>query len=446
LSTPPANGFRTFLIVWSTQSISVFGNALTLFAVTIWLTQVQYAGDHQRQQLALAVSAVWIVRSAAAVFAAPLAGAWADRHDRKRTMMVMDIANGGLSLVLMVLVISNGLHMWILLAIIALSALFGAFHVAAFDTSYAMIVPEKDLARANGMMQTTSELAGIVGPAIAAGLIALPGLARQGVIGSDLGRIIGSLPDGMALAIGLDAITFLLAAAALVFLTVPSPQRTDLAPGSTRPAQSIWADMREGAQFILDRRPLLWLLASFSVANLFGSPLFVFQPLLVKFNLAADWAAHNLTFETSLALMNALASLGGLVGGLIISTWGGLKTRRVYGVLVPMVVAAAAEVLFGLSSTLVLSLTMIFIVSSMIMILRAHMQAIWQAQTPHEMQGRVFAVRRLIAQFTWPLGTALAGWASGLFNPGWVLAVMGLLFLAFSLGQLLNRTLLRVEA
>ena len=35
---------------------------------------------------------------------------------------------------------------------------------------------------------------------------------------------------------------------------------------------------------------------------------------------------------------------------------------------------------------------------------------IWLTQTPHELQGRVFAVHRLIAQFTWPLSAALAGW------------------------------------
>ena len=35
----PPNGFRTFVIVWMTQSISVFGSALTWFAVTVWLTQ-----------------------------------------------------------------------------------------------------------------------------------------------------------------------------------------------------------------------------------------------------------------------------------------------------------------------------------------------------------------------------------------------------------------------
>jgi hypothetical protein len=57
----------------------------------------------------------------------------------------------------------------------------------------------------------------------------------------------------------------------------------------------------------------------------------------------------------------------------------------------------------------------------------------------------VFSVRRLIAQFTWPLSTALAGWAGGLFNPGMVLAVLGGCLALFCVVQLFNPYLMRVE-
>jgi hypothetical protein len=78
-------------------------------------------------------------------------------------------------------------------------------------------------------------------------------------------------------------------------------------------------------------------------------------------------------------------------------------------------------------------------------ILNAHSQTIWQTQTPRELQGRVFSVRRLIAQCTSPLGTVLAGIFSGLLNPGMVMGVMGLVLAVFCLGQMFNPYLLRVE-
>jgi hypothetical protein len=54
-------------------------------------------------------------------------------------------------------------------------------------------------------------------------------------------------------------------------------------------------------------------------------------------------------------------------------------------------------------------------------------------------------VRRLIAQFTWPLSTALAGWAGGRFNPGTVIAVLGIVLTVFCIAQLFNPYLLQVE-
>ena len=77
--------------------------------------------------------------------------------------------------------------------------------------------------------------------------------------------------------------------------------------------------------------------------------------------------------------------------------------------------------------------------------MNSHSQTIWQTQTPPELQGRVFAVRRLIAQFTWPLSTAMAGWAGGLFDPGMVVAVLGVILTVFCIAQLFNPYLLRVE-
>ena len=54
----PPNGWRTFLIVWATQSISVFGSALTGFAITVWLTTTMYPNPEQKPQLAWALSAL----------------------------------------------------------------------------------------------------------------------------------------------------------------------------------------------------------------------------------------------------------------------------------------------------------------------------------------------------------------------------------------------------
>lgn len=475
--TPPPHGFRTFVVVWTTQSVSVLGSALTFFAMTVWLTVSLYPNPQQKPQLAAALAFVGLAAAVPTVFLAPLAGAWADRHDRKRTMITMNIANGFLSMALATLVAMHHLHLWMLLLVFMLGDFFGGFHAASFDASYAMIVPDHQLPRANGMMQTMWSLSGIVTPTIAATLIALPALARQGLMPHAVSPLLSHMQNGTALAIGLDAITFFLSASVLPFLHIPSPIRHDLHARRTarwawgtaildllllRPSEpkailvsvtlpapdaqpTIWADMRQGASYIWQRRPMLWLLGTFTLANLTGSAFQILPPLMLRFNLHADWVAHHFTYESALALLTTIASVGGVAGGIVMSTWGGLRRRRVVGVLIPMAVSGVMEIFYGFSSWLYLTAALAFIANAMIPLLNAHSQAIWQSITPRALQGRVFSVRRLIAQCSLPVGTMLGGWLGGWLNPGWVIAFMGAILALFCIAQLFNRALLGIE-
>lgn len=88
--TPPANGFRTFVTVWLSQSLSIFGSALTFFAISIWLTQTLYPEPDQRAQLAFALSALALSRALPFILITPLSGVWADRHDRKQSVAATD--------------------------------------------------------------------------------------------------------------------------------------------------------------------------------------------------------------------------------------------------------------------------------------------------------------------------------------------------------------------
>jgi hypothetical protein len=128
-----------------------------------------------------------------------------------------------------------------------------------------------------------------------------------------------------------------------------------------------------------------------------------------------------------------------------VSTWGGLKRARIYGVLIPMLLSGVANIVFGLTSLLFVAAAAALTFSVMSPLLNAHSQTIWQTQTPRELQGRVFSVRRLIAQCTLPVGALSAGSLAGLFDPGLVLAALGALLVLFCTAQLFNPYLLRVE-
>ncbi|MFS8641328.1 MAG: MFS transporter, partial [Symbiobacteriaceae bacterium] len=245
----------------------------------------------------------------------------------------------------------------------------------------------------------------MLSPALAASIIALPALARAGALPPALGSVLGRLENGVPLAFGLDAASFLLAATVLALLHIPSPRDVRQA-GSSEPVASLWADVRFGVEYIRRRPPLAWLLATFAVVNL-CLPLGVFVPLIVKVELAADWMARGMTYE---AALNTTMALGGLAGGILVSLWGGARRRRVVELLLSILLGGIAQMGLGLAPGLYLAGAAAFFVSFVGPLANAHSQAIWQGQVERGYQGRVFAVRRVIAWSLTPLGQVIAGW------------------------------------
>ena len=440
---PPRNGFRTFVILWASQAASVFGTDLTLFALNIWLVQVIYPLPEQQPELAWALAALGLVMAVAGILATPVAGALVDRLDRKHLMLATDLVNGVAMATTALLAATGILDVWMMLLISGLFGITDAIHSSALDTSYAMLVSDEQLPRANGMMQSLWSLSAVLSPAAAAGLVALPALARQGFIPGGLGHFLAGLRNGVPLAFAIDAITFFLSAAVLSLLQIPSPRHEKIGRLG-QAAASIWSDIRFGVDYVRRRPPLLWLLATFAVANL-CEPMGVFLPLIVKVDLAADWLARGFTYETALATLNTLMAIGGLVGAVLVSLWGGARRRRVAALLFFMLLGGVAQIGIGLLPALYLAGAAAFVNSFTIPMANAHSQAIWQGQVPRELQGRVFAVRRVIAQGLMPLGQVVAGWLAGRMDPGVGLALLGAIIVIMNLGQLFNRQLMRLE-
>ena len=424
-SKPPARGFRTFAVLWLTQSVSVFGSALTYFAINIWLAQSLYPLPAQKRLLAWSITAVSLAFVLPTLIA-PVAGAWADRHDRKRIMMVMDLFSTCLSGSLASLLLEHKLALAPLLLLTILFALAAQFHGAAFDTCYSMLVTDAQLPRANGMMQTMWYLSSMASPAVSALIISVPALVRRTSSAALLPHWLRTMPNGMPLVVCVDVSTFLMAALAMTILHVPSPERHDLLHSDGVTRKSIWDDVRDGARFVVQRKPLLWLLTTFAVVNFASAPAMILMPLLVKYQYAADWARRHYTFAAALAVLATAGSVGGFAGGLAVSVWGGLKRRRVGGILIPMTASCALIVVYATTHSFDAAVVLTFIIMMAGPIANVHSQAIWQGETPPPMQGRVFSVRRLIAQFTAPLSTAAAGWAAGLYGASPVVAGMGL--------------------
>lgn len=432
-------GWRTFLWLWGSQALSVIGSMVANFAFSIYLTQTRFPLAEQKPQLAAALSLTALAWTLTAIFAAPIAGAWTDRHDRRLIMLVCDLLAAVVTFSMLWLLLLPAAPLWALVAVSGLMGLISTFHGSAYDASYVTLVPKAQLARANGMMQTVWSLAGLLGPALAALLIGVPALLRKGHETAPAWLL--GLHDGVPFAYAIDGLSFVVAFLILSQLKVPSPHTVT----NGKEKRSFVDDMKFGWQFIGARRPLLYLLLTFAACNFLTSCLGILEPLIAKFTLAADWQAHGGTLQGTLAAMTIAGSVGGVAGGLLISAWGGLRRNRVLGVLVPMIVMGLAEVALGLSQQVVWAAAALVVFGLTTPFMNAHSQSIWQSQVPPELQGRVFSVRRLIAQFTTPASTALAGILAAKYAPSGIVLVAGLVLFVVATLQLFNPALRRVE-
>lgn len=415
-----APSFRTFLYLWASQGLSVFGSSLSFFAISVWLVTTVYPAPEQKAALATTLSLLSLAFAVPALALAPVAGVCADRYDKKRIMLVMDGGNGLLTALMALLVWTHHFNVPLLLVIVCIHSSLSSFHGAAFDTAYPLLVPEEQLPRANGMMQTLWSAASILAPAVAAGLIALA---------------------GTPIVMLLDMFTFLIAIGILLFLAVPAVAPS--AAGADDGSASFWTEIKVGLAFLQERRELLWLLSMFAGANLLMAPMGIYLPLITRFALAADWSARGFTYEGAFALVDTVYSLGSVAGGLFIAAWGGLRQRRVWGVVVPLMASGVMMLFLGLSRQLYLTAAILFCFTFGVPVANAHSQSIWQSRTPRAKQGRVFAVRRVIAQVSSPLMTAVAGWLAGRADPSAILVIFGGLLAAFGLTQCFNR---RIQA
>lgn len=375
---PRFTGMRGFVLVWIGQVLSLLGSAMSVFALSLW------AWEKTGQVTAL--SMVSFFGFAPMVLLSPLAGALVDRWDRKRMMMVSDAGAGLATLFLAILHALGMLEIWHLFVASAVASVFQAFQFPAYSAAMSLMLPKDQLGRANGMLSMAESASGILAPIIAGFLIGIVGLA--GILTIDL-------------------ITCVFAVVMLSFIYIPQPKQS--AEGSQARA-SLWKESLYGFSYIWQRPSLLGLQMVFLSINLIGT---FSTALLTPFVLARSGNDAQ-----QLSLVMASGSVGGLLGGLAMSVWGGPK-RRVYGVIGGMVLSGLlGATLIGIGSHLTVWMIGSFFSLFFVPILNGSNQAIWQSKVPPDLQGRVFSTRRLIAQVSVPVAMALVGpLADGLFEP-----------------------------
>lgn len=377
------SGFGGFALIWFGQLISGVGSGLTAFTL----------GVHVFQQTGSAAKFTLIHLCAAlpAAVVLPVSGALADRSDLRRLMLVASAGAGFCKLTLVALLYTRELEVWHVYAVVAAVSAFNALQSIPYTVVATLLVPKEHYGRSSGMVQAAQAAAQILPPALGAVLIRHASL-----------RTI----------IMLDVATYLFVIGALLAVRIPrrpaAGVTSDASGGGPRPEG---ARRRRGVvygwTFIRERPGLLGLLIYFAAVNLVVSGSTVlFTPLVLSF---ADTEALGVILST--------LGVGFLLGSMLMSGWGG-PARRVYGVLGGGLVFGACSVLVGMRPSVTLVAVGAFGMYFMLPVVNGCSQAIWQSKTPVDVQGRVFAVRRLIGASTVPVAYLLSGpLADRVFEP-----------------------------
>jgi DHA3 family macrolide efflux protein-like MFS transporter len=359
-------GIGAFALIWLGQLVSLIGSGLTSFALSVWA--------YQTTESATAYALVVLATMGPNVLLSLVIGPLIDRWDRRWVMVLSDAGSGLSTLVVYLLFVTGQLSLWPVLLATAVSSAFSAFQWPAYAAATTMLVPKKHLGRANGLIQLAEAVGYIASPALAGFLLIK--IQIQGVI-------------------LIDFLTFLFAVIALFLIQIPRPE---LSSEGGAEKGSWWRELLFGLSYLAKRRGLIGVLSVFAFTNfLLGLVMALFGPMVLSFANA-----------DVLGSVTSIGALGMLIGGGLMSLWGGPK-RRVYGVLGFLLLQGLAFTLAGLRPSLPLITFAAFSFFFCFPISNASNQAIWQSKVSPDVQGRVFALRSAIVTCAMPIAYAIAG-------------------------------------
>jgi MFS transporter, DHA3 family, macrolide efflux protein len=368
-------GMRIFSVIWFGQLISTLGSGLTGFALGVWI----YEQTGSTTLYAMSILAYTLPT----LLMSPIAGALVDRWDHRWVMILSDSGAGLSTLAVWLLFSSGHLEIWHIYVATAFNAAFTSFQWPAYSAVTTLLVPKKHLGRAGGMTQIGEAISQLISPLVAGALFVSAGLNSIILI---------------------DFVTFAIAVLTLLAVRVPSPEKTK---AGQEGQGSLLQEAAFGWKYITARPGLTALLIYFATIN-FASGFF--GPLLVPMML-------ELAAADTMGLVFSVVGMGMLVGTLIMSAWGGPQ-RRILGILIPGAAMGLFTIVMGLRPSLVLIGLGGFLMMLFMPVMNGSSQALWQSKTAPDIQGRVFAVRRMFAWVAQPLAIILAGpLVDGVFQP-----------------------------
>jgi MFS family permease len=382
-----AFAYPNYRLFFGGQIVSLIGSWISMTA-TSWLV-------YRLTGSAMALGVVGFAGQFPGFVVGPFAGAYLDRWDRHRVLVVTQTASMLQSFALAFLTFTDQITVTTIVALNAIQGVVNAFDMPARQAFLTTIISDReDLANAIALNSSMFNAARLVGPSIAGVMIATVGESWCFL---------------------LDGVSYF--AVILALLAMKDLKRRD------RPAQhaGIIEHLLEGWRYVHGFRPIRSLMLQLAWLCLVAMPFAVLMPVFADEILGGG--AHTLGF-----LMGA-SGLGALSGALWLTT-----RKSVVGlgrvILINTVVFGGGLIGFALSRSLPVSLVFLTIAGFGMMVQTASTNTVIQTIVDEEKRGRVMSFYVMSFLGTAPFGSLLAGWLSTRIGAPQTVIVSGTLCIA----------------
>ena len=378
---------RSFTILWAGLVQSFLGDAFLTVGL-MWLV-LESTGSP------LAAGTVLVLGGIPRLFG-PLAGVVVDRSSKRGLMIGGDLVRGVSLIVVFLLHAAGRSGLWHIYGLVVVLATASLFYDPSLRVILPALVPDARLPAANSILQASESAAAIAGSMLAGVTLAA---------------------FGAPLALLIDGISFLLAALALAWVSLPVRLLEHRALG----AREVGRDLIRGLRFIFGTREVLALLLVVFVSNLVLSPVNVIFPVYSREILGQGVTAFGF-------LVSAFAA-GFLVGSAVA---GVLRWPHTWAILAGLLLMSAGLTSLSFARTLMPALLLTAGLGMVAPIVRVPLVSRLQRSVPQDYQGRVFATLSSFVSLSVPLGAALAGQALTTVPVTWVFrgAAVGLLIVS----------------
>ncbi|HYE12636.1 MAG TPA: MFS transporter [Patescibacteria group bacterium] len=395
----PLTANKNFLLIMTSRFVSFLGDSVHYFALSWYIINV--IGQGKVLGLLLTLSTL------PAVFLGPFVGVLADRFDRRKIMITVDVIRGVLALTLGYLVYIGQAPIWVFFVVTLLLSISSTMYFPASGALFPSLVHETHLIKANSVASFLGTFTGILGPAVAGPV--------YGIVG----------PEGLFL---LNGITFFFAAVCEFLLKPPAMEHNAAAK-----AKNYLSNLKEGLQFVFHKKALFAMLLFGGTVNFFFWPIQnIVQPVIGSKVLAFD--------STMYGTMISFFPIGMLIATLLIPLLPQPKKKYRF-MLWSMFIQSIGLILLAIPILPIVrpymtNTNILFYTYCGILIIRGAafgftnvpMQVVYQTLTPNEYRGRVFALQGAFFQGLMPVSMGIAGFFVDIF-PAYALCTFAGVFM-----------------